>query len=328
MRSGFLLLSAACVLGSAPARADEFRNPPVIKVRSPQGDLTIRTRQGTASVPGLGDVEQVYGYEVRRGTSFAREESKTVALMPPVISVDRGTTLRILYRNELLATDVSGNRQPTVSNLHTHGILVSPKGTGFAGAGRDRSYGDCIFVMASTAGIGTASHAHDASTTGPADRPADPCSLGPGAPFARLESGDIRYSYVIAPDHPSGMYWFHPHPHGLSEGQVSNGLSGLMWIGNFWDTAYIKCRITASPDVAGLDSCPDQRAQREELQAERRASVAGDLLKVKYLGFKDIQVSKLKDHLDEPRFRLIEFPLRPDPGDRSASEAFGEQTDA
>ena len=61
MRSGFLLVSAACVLGSAPARADEFKNPPVIEVRSPGGDLTIRARQGTASVPGLGDVERVYG---------------------------------------------------------------------------------------------------------------------------------------------------------------------------------------------------------------------------------------------------------------------------
>ena len=289
----------------------------------------MRARQGTASVPGLGDVEQVYGYEVRRGTSFAREDSKTVALMPPVISVDRGSTLRILYRNELLAADVSGNRQPTVSNLHTHGVLVSPKGTGFEGAGRDRSYGDCIFVMASTAGIGTAGHAHGASTTGPADRPADPCSLGPGAPFVRLESGDIRYSYVIAPDHPSGMYWFHPHPHGLVEVQVSNGLAGLMSIGNFWDTSYINCRLSTSPDAAGAAACADLEAQRAELEAERRAGAAGGSVEVRYLGLKDIQVSRLKDRPGgKPRFRLIEFPLRPDPGDRSANEAFGDQTDA
>src|SRR3989442_8440919 len=157
MRSGFLLVSAACVLGSAPARADEFKNPPVIEVRSPGGDLTIRARQGTASVPGLGDVERVYGYEVRRGTAFPRERSgppTTVGLMPPVISVDRGSTLRILYRNELLTTDVAGKSQPTESNLHTHGVLVSPKGTGFEGTGRDRLYGDCIFVMASSSPSG------------------------------------------------------------------------------------------------------------------------------------------------------------------------------
>jgi len=330
MRSGFLLLSAACVLGSAPASADEFKNPAVIEVRSPGGDLTIRARQGTAFVPGLGDVVRVYGYEVRRATAFARERSgppTTIGLMPPVISVDRGSTVRILYRNDLRTTDVAGKSQPTESNLHTHGALVSPKGTGFEGAGRDRRYGDCIFVMASTSGSGTTGHAHRPA----ADGPGDPCSLDPGAALVRLENGDIRYSYVIAPDHPSGMYWFHPHPHGLSEGQVSNGLSGLMFIGNLWDTSYVKCRITASPDVAGLAACADQEAQREELQAERRAEGAGTPLEVRYLALKDIQVSKLKDRagrVDKPRFRLIEFPVRPDPRDRSANEAFGVQTDA
>src|SRR3989449_6241484 len=330
MRPGFLLLSAASILAATPGGADEFKNPPVIDVRSPGGDLTIRARLGTASVPGLGDVEQVYGYEVRRGTAFPREGSRptTIGLMPPIISVDRGSTLRILYRNELLTTDVAGKSQPTESNLHTHGLLVSPKGTGLEGAGGGRVYGDCIFVLASTAGTGTTGHAHGPQTRGRADPPGDPCSLGSGAELVRLENGDIRYGYVIAADHPSGMYWFHPHPHGLSEGQVSNGLSGLMWIGNFWDTAYIKCRITASPDVAGLAACRDQEAQREELEAERRSDAAGGSLEVRYLGFKDIQVSKLKDRPDQPRFRLIEFPLRPDPADRSAKDAFGDQTDA
>jgi FtsP/CotA-like multicopper oxidase with cupredoxin domain len=320
--AGLAVAQARRTNQGARAGADEFQNPPVIEVRSPGGELTIRARRGTAFVPGLGEVEQAYGYDVRRGNTFPRESPApaTVALMPPVISVDRGSTLGILFRNELRGTDVAGTAQPTESNLHTHGLLVSPKGPGRASRGR--AYGDCIFVIASTAGA-IASHAH-----GYEQAPGDPCSLEPGAGYVRLENGDIRYSYVIAPDHPSGMYWFHPHPHGLSEVQVSNGLSGLLWIGNFWDTAYIKCRITASPDVAGLAACRDQEAQREELEAERRAYAARDLLQVRYLGFKDIQVSKLKDRPGKPRFRLIEFPLRPEPGDRSASEAFGEQTDA
>src|SRR5439155_21737930 len=134
-------------------------------------------------VPGLGDVEQVYAYEVRRGTAFPRKRSgaTTVGLMPPVISVDRGSTLRILYRNDLRTTDVAGKSQPTESNLHTHGLLVPPRGTGFHGAGRDRHYGDCVFVMASTSGSGT-SHGHGAAT----DAAGDPCSLDPGAAFRRL----------------------------------------------------------------------------------------------------------------------------------------------
>ena len=90
MRSGFLLVSATCVLVSAPSRAYEFKNPPVIAVRSPGGDLTIRARQGTASVPGLGDVERVYGYEVRRGTAVPREGTRPTMLpagSPYVFSV-------------------------------------------------------------------------------------------------------------------------------------------------------------------------------------------------------------------------------------------------
>jgi len=326
------LVSAALVAGVLPAppiSADEFENPQVIELRAPGGELAIRARRGTATIPGLGEVEHVYGYDVQRGTSFPPDGPKptTVRLMPPVISVDRGSALRILYRNELLTADVAGKSQPTESNLHTHGLTVSPKGTGLEGAGRDRTYGDCIFVQASTRGSGRPEHAHGRPAQGSGSPPGDPCSLDPGATFMRAENGDIRYSYVIPRDHPSGMYWFHPHPHGLSEGQVWNGLSGLISIGDFWDYSYIKCRLTASPDEAGLDTCRDQEAQREELAAERQARGA---LKVRYLALKDIQVSKLEGRPGggKPRFRLIEFPLRPDPADRSATEAFADQTDA
>lgn len=335
MRLGFLLMGglAAGVLPAPPGRAEEFKNPQIIEVRAPGGDLAIRARRGTAFIPGLGGVEQVYGYDVLRGTAFPLVGAKptTFGLMPPVIAVDRGSTLRILFRNELRTADVAGRLLPTESNLHMHGLTVSPKGTGFEGTGRDRAYGDCIFVMASTSGSGTSGHAHDRPARGSGDPPGDPCSLDSGAGFARVENGDIRYSYVIARDHPSGIYWFHPHPHGLSEGQVSNGLAGLMSVGSFWDYSYIKCRITASPEDEGLDSCRDQEAQREELAAERRADAVGGLLKVRYLALKDIQVSKLKDRpggQGKRRFRLIEFPLRPDASDRSANAAFGHQTES
>lgn len=58
---------AAGVLPAQPVRADEFKNPPILEIRSPGDNLTIRARRGTASIPGLGEVEQVYGYDVRRG---------------------------------------------------------------------------------------------------------------------------------------------------------------------------------------------------------------------------------------------------------------------
>src|SRR5215510_7803532 len=83
MRPAFLLTSVACMLAAGPGRADEFRNPRVIEVRAPGGDLTIRARRGTAAVPGLGEVEQVYAYDVRRGRSLPPESAGAVELMPP-----------------------------------------------------------------------------------------------------------------------------------------------------------------------------------------------------------------------------------------------------
>src|SRR5713101_9816798 len=119
MRPGFLVVSAACILVAGPGSGDEFKNPQIVEIRAPGGDLTLRARRGTASIPGLGEVEQVYGYDVRRGTTFPPERPgpKIVPLMPPVIAIDRGSALRILFRNELLTTDVAGNSQPTDSNL-------------------------------------------------------------------------------------------------------------------------------------------------------------------------------------------------------------------
>jgi FtsP/CotA-like multicopper oxidase with cupredoxin domain len=157
------LLIVAPVLAGALALAQEFKNPGIVEIRPPGGDLTIRARRGTALVPGLGEVEQVYAYEVRRGTAFPRESSGStgVGLMPPVISVLRGSSLRVLFRNDLLTADVAGKGQPTESNLHTHGLLVSPKGTGDG-----RVLGDCIFVLASTAGSGAARHAHGPEARG------------------------------------------------------------------------------------------------------------------------------------------------------------------
>src|SRR5260370_25124874 len=106
MRLCFVLVGAGLAAGVLPTplgSAEEFKNPQVIEVRAPGGDLAIRARRGTASIPGLGDVEHVYGYDVRRGTAFPPKgaEPTTVGLMPPVIAVDRRSTPPILYPNQL-----------------------------------------------------------------------------------------------------------------------------------------------------------------------------------------------------------------------------------
>src|SRR5256885_6370907 len=40
----------------------------------------------------------------------------------------------------------------------------------------------------------------------------------------------LRYSVQIPPDHPPGLFWYHTHPHGESDRQVSDGMSGAIVI--------------------------------------------------------------------------------------------------
>ena len=36
------------------------------------------------------------------------------------------------------------------------------------------------------------------------------------------------YSVQVPANEPAGLYWYHPHPHGFSEGQVIGGASGAL----------------------------------------------------------------------------------------------------
>ena len=38
----------------------------------------------------------------------------------------------------------------------------------------------------------------------------------------------LRYAVEIPKNHPPGLYWYHPHPHGESERQVLDGMSGAI----------------------------------------------------------------------------------------------------
>ena len=50
-------------------------------------------------------------------------------------------------------------------------------------------------------------------------------------------SGPIDYRIEIPRNHPSGLFWFHPHIHGLSLNQVSSGLAGIITVGEVADYA-------------------------------------------------------------------------------------------
>lgn len=49
--------------------------------------------------------------------------------------------------------------------------------------------------------------------------------------FIEIKPGEtFDYEYQLPDTHPSGIYWFHPHPHGISDQQVTSGMVGSILI--------------------------------------------------------------------------------------------------
>jgi L-ascorbate oxidase len=96
-------------------------------------------------------------------------------------------------------------------NIHTHGLIVEPR----KADANDPTYGDYSFVLGYPAGK-------------------MPPVVMPGH---TVTDKPIQYDIYIPPRHPSGIYWFHPHVHGLNINQLSEGLSGVITIGRVTDYA-------------------------------------------------------------------------------------------
>jgi FtsP/CotA-like multicopper oxidase with cupredoxin domain len=216
-------------------RAEEIVEP--IAFASENGVLDLlmiaqpKPVQGIAFTPPTGSVIHPTGwvYEVCRRpptTNHCPSGSATVADYGGVrLALQRGDTLktRLVNRLPLLdptklahARDPGGAelfRNPT--SLHTHGLLVEAREP----TATDPTYGDFVFV----------------SIYNPANGKPAP---HPGHDHGRTEMDFADYRIEIPPDHPSGLFWFHPHAHGLSVNQLSSGLSGLLTIGEVSDYAH------------------------------------------------------------------------------------------
>jgi suppressor of ftsI len=75
-------------------------------------------------------------------------------------------------------------------------------------------------------------------------------TVEPTAPLIGVASGQTyKYEFQIPEDHPSGLYWYHPHYHGSAGVQVINGMAGLI--------------LVKGP----IDEVPEIAAARDELLA-------------------------------------------------------------
>jgi len=141
------------------------------------------------------------------------------------LALQKGDTLKIRLVNRLPllksikvnhSKDPGGGNLPlNLTNLHTHGLIVSPRAPTLF----DPTFGDYVFVEIYNSANGTpepqATHQHGSIVKDYAD-----------------------YRIDIPRNHPSGAYWFHPHLHGLTLNQVSSGMAGIISVGSVGDYAF------------------------------------------------------------------------------------------
>ena len=143
------------------------------------------------------------------------------------LQVEPGDTLKIRLVNLLplftLPVDPHAVRNPGANpvlargrsqnqtSLHTHGLLVSPH----AALPGQSTWGDNAFARVFN------------QANGPA--PDFEKMMGP------VLYDHIQYQYDIPTTHPSGLFWFHPHAHGLTQAQITSGMSGVLTIGHVAD---------------------------------------------------------------------------------------------
>jgi L-ascorbate oxidase len=227
--------SLALILGfmSAAAAAAPLLEPPVLS--SSKGVLDLLMVARAAKVPTLTPFDPTgWVYDICLRPTDGR-------LSCPATSADLygGTRLQLQQGDHLKIRLV--NKLPPITdsyhateeghaylalnpvNIHTHGLLVS---THFPTVDNP-TYGDNVFVM----------------TMNPANGP---------LPADSMTHGDVRIGYTdydiaIPKTHPSGLFWFHPHVHGIAANQMTAGMAGIITIGDVGD--YVCKNAACSKDL-------------------------------------------------------------------------------
>lgn len=182
--------------------------------------IVLTAKRGDVDIAGFGKVTGAYLYRERfspernPGTHAPGAMQEVEGLLVPVWHIERGEKLRITLRNELGGDGALCD--DTRTNLHTHGLLVGPWTTAQSPFAKLGDFVLTDLLPASCQGTPPSVHAHGAP-------------LGPAA----------DYEILIPHDHPSGLFWYHPHSHGLSGRQVGGGMAGLIAVGKLSDYAQI-----------------------------------------------------------------------------------------
>lgn len=214
-RFGVIVLFLSSIAFAVPE--NELREPPVFASSSGVLDLLMVAKAAPATFGEMRTTAWVYEVCPRK-TAVADSCPAGAQTASPYggvrLQLRAGDHLRIRLVNELpaappdaihaLADPAMLGANPT--NLHTHGLTVSPHRASKA----DPTYGDYVYVLEYPRGK------LPAMKMAGMDLTAEP----------------IQYDIEIPHDHTSGLYWFHPHAHGLSLNQIAHGMGGIITIGS------------------------------------------------------------------------------------------------
>ena len=229
-------LGAICVVaglsGGAAAAADLVEP---VTFTSSYGVLDILMVAKAQPVPGLAFTPPGGGaainptgwvYEIckRKGSETSCPAGTgTVADYGGVrLALNQGDTLKVRLVNKLPVVSAAKLKHATEpgqanlylnpTNLHTHGLLTPAR----AATRGDPTFGDFVFVSVFNSANGIpvpqTTHQH-----------------GP------IVMDSVDYKIPIPRNHPTGLFWFHPHIHGIALNQVTQGMAGIITVGKAGD---------------------------------------------------------------------------------------------
>jgi L-ascorbate oxidase len=288
-RIGAAGVAALLWAGIGPAAADALVDPPVFSSQNGVLDIMMVARpQPIPSIsftpPSSSTVIHPTGWVYQvcpRPASGLSCPSGSPTVSPyggTRLALQPGDTLKIRYVNRLPKLDPlklrhendpgEANLFLNPTNLHTHGLLTPAR----AATRSDPTFGDFVYVTIFNSANGMpvpqTTHQH-----------------GP------IVMDTVDFKIPIPANHPSGLFWFHPHVHGIALNQVVQGMSGLLTIGSVGDNVRGDAVNTPWPDanvrhlmlkeiqvlpggVINFDSGPQPTAPGEVLNQEDTAFCA------------------------------------------------------
>jgi L-ascorbate oxidase len=233
------ILFASMAITVAGVYAAPVELPPARIISAPSSSsfsISLRATNKVRTTVPVGNADGAANRTLRVDGLYLYGVNGTApSLFPPVVVAQQGQTLNVRLINDLQSVPSSApqeNPEVPFTNLHTHGVLVPTA----AAANPCAIHGDNIFVVS------------NGPSTGERCKPLPAESHHSEPAHGSAVLGQLQYRYPLPHDHPSGLFWMHPHRHGSSQTQVGGGMSLLLYV----DRSYGQTRLQRRFDVKWL----------------------------------------------------------------------------